>query len=521
MTIKQIISTYIPKQQKVQIVGNVILFEVDAKNIKDICKKLYKDFHLSLKTAYATDERKEDNTYNIYYVFGIPQENIFLVPFIRLQDTTEFPSLVSVMHKISSFEREIYTFFGLTPVGHPKLTRILLHDNWPGSYPLRKDFAWNTRPAMSKKQHDTFGVVQGEGIYEIPVGPIHAGIIEPGHFRFSVAGEEIVSLELQLGYVHKGIEKLFEILPLPEKIRLSERVSGDSSVSHSLAFCQALESLADIQVPTRAKYLRVVFAELERLANHFNDFAFIMNDTAFTFGGSQGTRLREVIMQINEKLTGSRYIRGVIVEGGVSIDISKENKKELLEGIQNIVKDFTEVLDVCLDSTSMVNRLKGSGVLQKQAALDHGVVGVAARALGIPRDARIEYPYAAYPDLDIKIALRETGDVYARFGVRVDEIYASMQIIKQAIEKMPSGSIQTKGKSFAKQSVAVGITEGWRGEIVYIVMTDESGEISRVTVKDPSRLNWAVVPHAVVGNPVPEFPLINKSFNLSYSGNDK
>lgn len=522
MTIKQIIAKYIPDQSDIRTKNNTVLFEVRSEDIKDICNKFYNDFNLPLKTTFASDEREEDKSFRIYYVFGIPKENFFLVPFIKLEKTTEFPSQTSKIHELAWYEKEIYTFFGLTPVGYPKLSRITLHDNWPkGVYPLRKDFKWNSRPAISKKQEYKFEVIEGEGIYEIPVGPIHAGIIEPGHFRFSVAGEEIVALEPQLGYVHKGIEKLFEVLEMDQKVKLSERVSGDSSFNHSLAFCQAIESLTETQVPERAKYLRVIFAELERLANHFNDFAFIMMDTAFTFGGSQGTRLREIIMRINEKLTGNRYLRGVNIPGGVTVDISKSNQQELKEALENIMGDFTEVLEICLDSTSMINRLKGSGILDKQVAVDHGVIGIAAKALGIAMDARVDYPYAAYPELGVKIALQETGDVYARFRVRVEEIYTSLNIIKKALEKMPSGSIKNQIKSLPKKGYAVGITEGWRGDIVYAVITDQNGQISRVSLRDPSYLNWPAVPYAVVGNPVPEFPLINKSFNLSYSGTDK
>lgn len=521
MTDTQIINKYLSFNPSFKTEGNLILVEVDSSNIVDVCNTLYKTYTLPLQSVFATDQ--QDHIFNIFYVFGVPHTTYFLVPFIKLEDTTNFPSMASNIHELAWYEREISTFFGLTPVGYPaKLQRLILHDNWPlNIYPLRKSFKWNSRPPMSKANLYEFGVIKGEGIYEIPVGPIHAGIIEPGHFRFSVAGEEIVALEPQLGYVHKGIEKLFETLPLDQKVKLSERVSGDSSFNHSLSFCQALEKLASIQAPKRAKYLRVIYGELERLANHFNDIGFIMNDTAFTFGGSQGTRLKEIIMQINEKLTGSRFLRGVNIPGGVNIDISKEQQKDLLSELENINKDFTEVIEASRNSTSMMNRLKGSGILDKQVGVDHGVVGIPAKALGIIKDARIEYPYEAYPDLKFKIALQDSGDVYARFEVRIEEVYSSLSIIKQAIEKMPAGPITTSFKQLKKNSMAVGITEGWRGDIVYVVTTDKDANISRVAVRDPSYLNWPAVPYAVVGNPIPEFPLINKSFNLSYSGSDK
>lgn len=523
MTIKQVVDKYILRKAIFKVDKNVVLFEVKKEKINDVCKKLYKDQKLPLKTMFATDDRKIDKSFKIYYVFAIPKEDYFVVPFITIKDKLEFESLTPIIHELAWYEREVYSFFGLKPVGYPaKLQRLILHPNWPSNiYPLRKDFKWNERPKDAKGEEYEFQIIKGEGIYEIPVGPIHAGIIEPGHFRFSVAGEEIVNLEPQLGFVHKGTEKLFENLPLLDKIKLSERVSGDSAYSHSLAFCQALEILSDTEISKKAKYLRVIFSELERLANHFNDLGFIMNDTAFTFGGSQGTRLREVVMQIINSLTGSRYFRGVNTIGGVTVDISKDEANELKKQLEELKKDYTEVLEISRDSTSMMNRLKGSGVLDKQVAIDHGVVGIAARALGLKKDARIDHPYAAYPELKFKMALQENGDVLARFNVRAEEVYTSIAILNEAIDKLPTGHIVNKTKSLKKNAIAIGITEGWRGDIVYVVMTDNKGEITRVVVRDPSYLNWPAVPYAVAGNPVPEFPLINKSFNLSYSGTDK
>ena len=364
--------------------------------------------------------------------------------------------------------------------------------------------------------------VGGEGIYEIPVGPVHAGIIEPGHFRFSVAGEEIILLEAKLGYTHKGIEKLFEVLPLEGKVRLAERVSGDTSFTHSLAFCQAIENLADIEVPQRAQYLRVIFSELERLANHLNDIGFIMEDTGFSFGGSNGARLRESIMQWNERLTGSRFLRGVNTIGGVARDIDDTTCKELLSGLKKIHLDFNEVIEIAHGSSSLHDRLAGTGKLDRQIALDHGATGVAGRALGIAHDARLEYPYAAYDRFKFEIALETEGDVQARWSVRIKEVNSSMAILEQALLGIPADKELKSNKKIHLRgsSCAVGVAEGWRGDIVYFVVTDTGGHVSRVDVRDPSFLNWPLVGHACEGNMVPDFPLINKSFNLSYSGND-
>ena len=513
---------FIADKFKIEKHENFFAYNVDAEEIIDICKNLYFEQKLQLKTITATDERKDGVGFKIYYVFGEPKENIFITPYIVLKNIEEFPSLTKDIHEASGYERRIKSFFGLEPVGHPNARGMLLHENWPSDiYPLRKNFDVKADVKWVKGNYE-FQKVEGEGIYEIPVGPVHAGIIEPGHFRFSVAGEEILLLEPKLGYKHKGIEKLFESLPLNDKLKLSERVSGDTSFTHSLAFCQALENLAEIEVPKRAKYLRMIFSEMERLANHFNDIGFIMLDTGFSFGGSNCARLREQIMQWNERLSGGRYLRGVNALGGVNFDIDKVTAVELLKSLEAIVKDFNKVIEIARSSATLNNRLTGTGKLELQVAIDHGVIGVAGRASGIAHDARIEYPYAFYDDSKFEISLEKEGDVKARFEVRIKEVYTSFALIKKALENLPANKDLKSDKKIElrKKSYAIGITEGWRGEIVYFIITDANGDIARVDVRDPSFINWTVLGHAGKGNIVPDFPLINKSFDLSYSGND-
>lgn len=524
MTYQAIINKYLNNNVKATQSANLILFKVENSTIATQCLELLNTHKLHLKTIKATDERDENGCFKIFYIFGIPGENVFLAPYLRIEKTYEFPSITPLIHQASFYELEIYTFFGLKPLGHPLFRPVLLHENWPTNvFPLRKDFAYNKRPAKTNNPPYEFQVVKGEGIYEIPVGPVHAGIIEPGHFRFSVAGEEIVSLEPMLGYTHKGSEKLFEILSFKDKIKLSERISGDTSFTHSLAYCQTVEILSNTDTPPRAKYLRVIYSELERLANHLNDIGFIINDTAFSFGASNGQRLKEKVMQLCEGLTGSRFLRGVNTVGGVTKDISDEKKLHLKEVLLSIRKDFEEVIKIIDDSESVQNRLKGTGTLDKQVGADHGVVGIAARAIGLENDSRVDYPYAAYENITpLKVSLQTTGDVFARFYVRVSETYASIDLIADALDKLPQGSILNKKElKLEKNTYAISVTEGWRGDIVYFVATDNKGEISRVGVRDASFLNWPAVPYAVVSNIVPDFPLINKSFNLSYSGFDR
>jgi len=481
------------------------------------------DHSLPLKTMYATDDRTEDESFRVTYVFGVPGADFFLAPYLQIpRGDPRFPSLAVKFQVFTYYEGEIHTFFGLLPVGHPDLRPLHLHENWPtDQHPLRRDFAWNHRPPIADTPYE-FHVVEGEGIYEIPVGPVHAGIIEPGHFRFSVAGEEIVAFEPKLGYVHKGSEKLFEQLSLADALRLSERISGDSSFHHSLAFCQAIETLTETNISQQSAYVRVIYAELERLANHCGDLGGIMLDTGFSFGGSHGARLRERIMQWNERLTGSRYFRGVNVPGGVTRGVDEALIDELAHDLRDFQRDFQEVIAIATDTSSLMNRLIGTGILDRTIADDHGVVGIGARAVGIERDARLDYPYAAYAELPVKLATESAGDVYARFTVRVKEVLNSLQLIQKALELLPSarGSLQVDCGPLKPNSNAVGLVEGWRGDIVYVVATDENGKLRRVKVRDASFLNWAIFPYVVLNDLVPDFPLINKSFSLSYSGND-
>jgi len=520
---KQDISQLFPAGTRTFTEGRITFFEVQASDIVRVTKDMTTEKEWVFKLMTATDERTENGCFKIWYVFGNQTQQRFVIFFSILRDTLEFPSITGHLYEAWNYERRIHTFFGLTPVGHPDLRPLILHENWPEDvFPLRKDFDGTKRPADAHGTY-TFQKVKGEGIYEIPVGPVHAGIIEPGHFRFSVAGESIVSLEARLGFTHKGSEKLFETLPLESKLKLSEKISGDSSFSHSLAFCQAVETLGDMIVPKRAQMLRVVYAELERLANHFGDIGAMTMDTGFNFGGAHGARIRERVLQMNEKLTGSRFLRGVNMLSGVTKDITDEKKNILLDFLSDIKRDFSEIIDVAENSTSLLNRMKETGMIGSRIATKYGVLGVAGRAIGRSIDTRRDYPYAGYEEVKLgEIPFETTGDVYARFHIRIKEAYISMRIIEETLASLPEGSIilERSPVSLKKNAVAIGMVEGWRGEIIYFVATDATGTISRVMPRDPSFVNWSLLHEAATDNVVPDFPLINKSFNLSYSGND-
>ncbi|MBP9760006.1 MAG: NADH-quinone oxidoreductase subunit C [Candidatus Pacebacteria bacterium] len=513
---------YLPHDTSLEKDGDLTLCALTRESCVATLTALLTSDDMALQTIVAIDRRKDLSTFRIMYVFGHIPSRTTLIAYFDTNDT--FPSLAGVKKQCAFYEREIATMFGLVPEGHPDPRPTMGHVSFDTeTFPLRKDVVLNapTEHPDPLSTYD-FHTVAGEGVYEIPVGPVHAGIIEPGHFRFSVLGERIKKLDPMLGWKHKGIEKLFETLPLVQKVTLSERVSGDSSFAHSLAFCQALESLANIRPTEHARLLRVVFAELERMANHFSDIGFIMLDTAFTFGGANGSRLRERVMRWNERLTGSRFLRGVNMMGGVTVDISHKDRDALRAEVEALRKDFAEVIAVAEENLSLHDRLATTGDLTQEHVREYGVVGVPARATGIARDTRKDFPYSAYDILDFSVVTKDTADVYARFFVRVGEVYESLSLIEQVLARLVNtkGVKHTTVPHFRKNACAVGVVEGWRGEIVYVVLTDAEGVISRVKVRDPSFMNWQAFPETVIDEVVPDFPLINKSFNLSYSGND-
>ncbi|OGG57605.1 hypothetical protein A2853_01920 [Candidatus Kaiserbacteria bacterium RIFCSPHIGHO2_01_FULL_55_17] len=497
--------------------GNVIAVPVEAGELASVFRRLI-NAPLPLQTIFASDD---GGRFTIRYVFSVPHEPCAIALTLSLKGTA-FPSLAREFPATALYERLIMTMFGLTAEGHPDPRSLILHEeNWPsGTYPLRKDFKWNTRVPETKSGEYPFQRIEGEGIYEIPVGPVHAGIIEPGHFRFSVVGEEIIALEARLGWVHKGVEKLFENLPLEKQVRLAEYISGDSSLSHSLAYCEALETLTGTKVPDRARYIRLIFAELERLTMHIFDIGNIGgNGTGFTFMAAQGFRMAESLRQLSEALTGSRFLRGVNIPGGVTRDISSDDTLKLSKFLSALRQDFSEMMHIADASASLSNRLKGTGTLSREIARENHVVGIAARSCNIPRDARLEHPYAAYREIAPTIALETGGDVNARFYVRVKEVYESISLIEKAVAGFPKGTTRMDLAPLPEESLAIRAIEGWRGEIVYAIET-KAGSISRVAVRDPSFIHWQLFPHLVTNDMVPDFPLINKSFNLSYSGND-
>jgi Ni,Fe-hydrogenase III large subunit/Ni,Fe-hydrogenase III component G len=498
---------------------NELHFQLARGEAIRLAEILRNDFKSELVLMVANDRRADKGIFEVHYLFANEKENWFVHATKEIPaDDASFDSMATFSLPSAKLEREISDMFGIEALGHPNPIRLVRHSFWPEQfYPLRKD-AFPPDDFVGKGMPYPFLPVEGEGVYEIPVGPVHAGIIEPGHFRFSVVGETIINMQLHLYFTHKGVEKLFEGKSPAEGVALAERISGDTTIGHSLAYCQAIESLAGCEIPDRARYLRVILLEMERLYNHIADFGAICTDTGFAFAHSQCMRLRERLLRLNKQLTGNRLLRGGIVPGGVGHDLPGDIN--LASELNVILADFDEVAEISLGNSMLMDRLEGTGRLTLQTAQDHGVVGYIARASGIDHDVRRDHPYAAYPSLKFKVPVFEAGDVLARTMVRVEEIRESVSLIQQALQKMPEGAISSPLGKLPAWQPAYGIVEGWRGAIFHWVMADDQGRLYRLKVKDPSFVNWPALPFALLKNIVPDFPLCNKSFNQSYSGND-
>ncbi len=506
---------------------NELYIEVAKDNFREACVHMYEGKGGILRLMFAVDERQIDESLRIYAVFSIPGVDRFHIIVTSLTgDDLTFRSITSAVPAAHWYEREIRDLFGLEPRGHPDIRRLIFHDSFPtDSYPLRKD--WNISEAdlkiwgegIKQRGHYKFMEVEGEGIYEIPVGPVHAGIIEPGHFRFSAVGETIFFLEPRLFYTHKGTEKHFESMGFVNGVKLSERVSGTSSFSHSAAYCMAVERMMGIDITEKAKAIRTLLLELERLYNHIGDIGNMCAGTGLAVGYARGAVIKERLMQLNERLTGSRYLRGVNVIGGVSQDIFP-NADDILTTTDGITNEYKELMKLLLRSVSHIERLENTGKLSKDIALKLGVTGVAARASGINDDIRKSHPHLFYDRLDFEPHVSSRGDVFARMMVRAEEAECSISMIHALLESGHKGGLTVPAKDITPYSSALGYTETPRGSVFYWVMSDNAGRPLRVKLRSPSYCNWPAVPFAVHGNIVPDFPLCNKSFNLSYSGCD-
>ena len=441
---------------------------------------------------------------------------------LPLADGATYPDLVPFFPVVARMQRAAADLSGIRAEGAQDQRAWLNHGAWPEDYrPLR---APGTRhPTPTPLQDYDFVRVEGDGVHEIPVGPVHAGIIEPGHFRFSIVGEKVLRLEQRLGYTHKGIEQRISQLPPVAAAKLAGRVSGDSSVAYAWAYCMALESAAQTPVPERGLWLRALLLERERIANHLGDLGALGNDAAFAFGLAQFSRLREDWLRVSHELFGHRWLMDRIVPGGVAVDLDGAGADRLRRQCNAIEDEVRTLFRIYESHAGLQDRFMSTGRVPPQLAAQLGLTGLAGRASGQARDLRCDHAWPPYAQIGVTQARHAGGDVAARVAVRFDEVFESLRLIRRLLDAMPAGPIACEVVLPQQAAMGAGWVEGWRGEIwVALELADaKSGKrIRRCHLHDPSWQNWPVLEHAIMGNIVPDFPLINKSFNLSYSGQD-
>lgn len=440
------------------------------------------NFQIKLFVILANDETAELSVSSTVFNFGESYQSI-------TQDVPAF----------HMFEREFYEEFGIEPIGHPWL-----------------------KPVRSHKKEYPFFKVDGEEVHQVSVGPIHAGIIESGHFRFMCNGERVYELEIQLGYQHRNIEHLF--LQNKNSSHLAESIAGDKVIGHSLTYSNAIESLLNLEISNKASLIRIIALEMERIAIHIGDLGGISNDIAYLMGSSVFGATRTLVINTLLEISGSRFGRGLIKVGGVAYDIDKNLSDKISNMLDGILEKIDRMINAMFSASSVMSRLEKTGVLTKGKATELGIVGMAARASGVWLDVRGNYPCKFYKELYRGKNIRENGDVYARTYIRYEEIHQSAQIIKEALSKLidyENEPISIKSENNLKpNSMVISMVEGWRGEIIHTALTDEKGVLSRYKIKDPSFNNWYGLAVAMRNNGISDFPLCNKSFNLSYCGND-
>lgn len=442
---------------------------------------------------------QENRKIQIFAMLGRDQEGEIAVFSMEVFGANHsFQSLTPQLACAHMFEREIAEQFAITPKGHPWAKPVRCHPQQ--GYPFYR--------------------VNGEEAHEVAVGPVHAGIIEPGHFRFQCHGEEILNLEVQLGYQHRGIEKMMEEFSPDRAVLLAESIAGDTVIGHTMAYCNIIESLSDTEISPRAEAIRASALELERLSNHVGDLGGLSTDIGFLSAAAYFGRLRGEFLNLLMELSGNRYGRSLCRPGGVLFDLDKSMIEDFKKRLLIARRDLKEISGLFFRKSSVLSRLEETGVVSTQAARELGLVGPTARASGCGLDVRTDYAFGMYRFYNIPISTVSSGDVYARALIRWLESQRSMEFLLEILNQIPKGDLQITVPALKPNHMALAMVEGWRGEIVHVAITDSNSRMVRYKIKDPSFHNWTGLEMAVRGAQISDFPLCNKSFNLSYAGHD-
>jgi Ni,Fe-hydrogenase III large subunit len=423
-----------------------------------------------------------------------------------------YPALTPVCPQARDFEREIAEQCAVLPEGHPWLKPLRRH--------LPDHRAAGRSAVVLDPESYPFARIAGDEVHEVAVGPVHAGIIEPGHFRFQAHGEDVLLLEIMLGYQHRSVERLLETVAPERAVLVAESIAGDTVIGHASAYCGALEALARSHKSPRAQTLRGIALELERLANHLGDLGAIAGDVAYLPAAANFGRLRGECSNLLMTVSGSRHGRGLARPGGVRFDVPPAMAAEMRSRLQRLRDELEAVMELLFEAASVQTRLEGTGALAAEHCLELGFVGPVARSCGVARDVRAHHPYGIFRFAHIPVATAWTGDVLARALVRRFEIGRSLEFVLEQLGSLPGGETLVPCGALRPGELVVAMEEGWRGEIVHTVITDERGAIRRHKVTDPSFHNWTALALAMAGNQISDFPLCNKSFNLSYAGHD-
>lgn len=466
---------------------------------------------------YRTNKRvlgfwgcNESNDIRLYTILADDHKSELWVSSAYFKGEKFYSSLTKEIPAFHMFEREFYEEFGVEPIGHPWLK------------PVR--YSHNRFNKTRKIENYPFFKMEGEEVHEVAVGPIHAGIIEPGHFRFQCNGEKVYHLEIQLGYQHRGVESLLLGDSKQLKNHIAESIAGDTVIGHNTAYSNAIEALMGLEISNKASIIRAIALELERTAIHIADLGAIANDIAYLMGNAVFGATRTLVINTLLDICGSRLGKGLIRAGGVTYDIDRKLSERINKTLDKVSDDVERMANTMFSSASVLSRLEKTGTLNRDKSGEIGLVGIAARASGLNFDTRIDYPWGWYKKLSIDKEVLEGGDVFSRAYIRYKEIKQSINIIKELLFQLPAYNNEVlKEKainSFYVNSMVVSVVEGWRGEIVHTALTDNNGKLKKYKIKDPSFNNWYGLALAVRNNGISDFPLCNKSFNLSYCGND-